>query len=82
MGVDPLGKTAFVATADCGQLGDKAWSAQLVQIWDIAKRRVVQTLQSTGGATSDSYPEVDHDGSRFVEGSTSSGGTASPRATS
>jgi WD40 repeat protein len=67
IGVDPLGKTAFVATADCGQLGDKAWSPQPVQIWGIAKRRVVKTLKSTGGATSDSYPEVNYRGSRIVE---------------
>jgi WD40 repeat protein len=66
MGVDPLGKTAFVAMEDCGQLGDKAWSAQPVQIWDLATRRVIKTLESTGGATPE-YPETNDDGERIVE---------------
>jgi WD40 repeat protein len=66
-GVDPTGKTAFVATSDCGQLGDKAWSPQPVQIWDVAGRKVVKTLESTGGATSNSFPEVNRDGSSIVE---------------
>jgi WD40 repeat protein len=66
-GVDPLGKTAFVLTADCGQLGDKTWSPQPVQIWNLAERRVVKTLHATGGATTESYPEVNDAGSLIVE---------------
>jgi WD40 repeat protein len=65
-GVDPLGKIAFVAMEDCGQLGNKAWSPQPVQLWNIAGRKVVKTLKSTGGALPE-YPEINDDGSSLVE---------------
>ena len=65
-GVAPVGTVDFVATADCGQLGDKATSPQPVTVWDVGKRKVVKTLTTTAAGVGD-FPEISRDGSWILE---------------